>query len=146
MTRQEVYEFIRAETLAVFGTISPEGKPQAALVGIAVTEDLEIIFDTLRVTRKFRNIQHNPAASFVIGCTREVTVQYEGIARELLGADELKHYQQIYFAKWPDGPTRLTWEGITYIVVKPAWIRFSDFLATPPRIGEIELSRPEAGL
>ena len=138
MTRQEVYDFMRAETFAVFGSISPEGKPQSALVGIAVTEDLEIVFDTLRSTRKFRNIQHNPAASFVIGCTREITVQLEGIARELAGKDELERYQKVYFDKFSDGPTRLAWAGITYMVVKPNWIRYSDYIATPPRIGELE--------
>ena len=139
MTRREVFEFIRSESLAVFGSVSPEGRPQSALVGIAVTEDLEIVFDTLRSTRKFRNIQNNPAASFVIGCTREITVQLEGLARELSPAGgELARYQQVYFSKWPDGPARLSWEGITYIAVKPTWIRFSDYLASPPRIGEIE--------
>lgn len=138
MTRDQVYDFINAETLAVFGTISPEGKPQSALVGIAVTPDFEIIFDTLCSTRKFRNLQNNPTASFVIGCSREITVQLEGIARELSG-EELAKYQQIYFAKWADGPARLTWEGITYIAVKPNWIRFSNYLTSPPQIGELAL-------
>jgi Pyridoxamine 5'-phosphate oxidase len=141
ITRQQVRDFIAGETLAVFGSISPEGKPQSALVGIAVTEDLEIIFDTLRSTRKFRNIQHNGASSFVIGCTREISVQFEGVARELTGDEELARYRQIYFAKWPDGPTRLTWEGITYIAVKPTWIRYSDYLASPPVIEEMWIGK-----
>ena len=138
MTRRQIFDFINTETLAVFGSISPEGKPQAALVGIAVTEELEIVFDTLITTRKVRNIQLNSAASFVIGCTREITVQLEGVAR-VLQREELARYQQVYFAKWPDGPTRLTWEGITYIVVKPQWIRYSDYLASPPKIVEMVL-------
>jgi hypothetical protein len=53
--------------LAVLGSVSPEGFPQAALVGIAVSEELEIVFDTLDTTRKFRNLTANCRASFVIG-------------------------------------------------------------------------------
>lgn len=136
MTKDLVYGFIDSQRLAVFTTISPEGKPQSALVGIAVTPRFEIVFDTLRSTRKFRNLLQNSDASLVIGCTGEITAQYEGEARELSG-HELKHYQDVYFAKWPDGPSRLNWPGLTYIAVKPHWIRYSDFSAHPPLIEEL---------
>lgn len=62
-------------------------------------------------------------------------MQFEGEAFEPMGA-ELKRYQQIYFAAWPDGPTRMTWPGIAYFVVRPRWIRYSDFDRNPPMIDE----------
>jgi len=44
-----------------------ESAPESALVAIAVTEDLEIVFDTLDSTRKYRNLISNPKASVVVG-------------------------------------------------------------------------------
>src|ERR1700761_5026528 len=66
------------------------------------------------------------------------TVQFEGIAVEPQGR-ELKRYQEMYFAVWPDGPLRMTWPGLTYFVVRPRWIRYSDFDQRPPLIEEMTL-------
>jgi pyridoxine/pyridoxamine 5'-phosphate oxidase len=132
----ELFEFIKRHRLAVLATVGTEGGPEAALVGIAVTPELEIIFDTLQTTRKARNLAANPRAAFVVGCTEEITLQYEGIAQELTG-DELAKYKRSYFAAFPDGPAREAWKGITYYVVRPRWIRFSDYTQSPPRIEEL---------
>lgn len=43
------------------------GAPPSVLVGIAVSESLERIFDTLSTSRKVVNIHANPAVSIVIG-------------------------------------------------------------------------------
>jgi len=80
MNKSEVYRFIAEHKLGVLGTISPSGFPQSALVGIAVTPQLEIIFDTVKSSRKFQNLASRPNCSFVVGWKGEVTVQYEGIA------------------------------------------------------------------
>jgi general stress protein 26 len=136
MTHDELYRFIARHKLAVVSTVSAEGTPQSALVGIAVTEKVELIFDTLRSTRKSRNIEVNPHVSFVIGTTTEVSVQYEGEAFVPEGA-ALEEYQRVYFAQFPDGPERLTWPGIVYYVTRPRWIRYSDYEARPARIEEI---------
>jgi pyridoxine/pyridoxamine 5'-phosphate oxidase len=135
MTKADVVRFIAAQKLGVLGTISPDGAPQSSLVGIAVSPELEIVFDTLKATRKYRNLAANPACSFAIGWAGEVTVQYDGIALEPDG-EELERYRQIYFANWPDGPDRLAWPGITHLVVRPRWIRYSDFDQRPPRVEE----------
>jgi pyridoxine/pyridoxamine 5'-phosphate oxidase len=135
MLKDELYDFIARHKLAVLATAAADGAPQAALVGIAVTPELELVFDTLRSTRKARNLSENPAAAFVIGCTDEITCQYEGIAHELSG-DELAKYKLIYFAAFPDGPAREAGAGITYYVVRPRWVRFSDYTQSPPRIEE----------
>src|SRR5215469_1118503 len=88
--------FARGERLAVLSTVSPVNEPQAALMGIAVTQDFEIVFDTVKTSRKYPNLRANPMVALVIGCATEVTVQYEGIAQEL-GEDELEKYLQVYF-------------------------------------------------
>ena len=142
MTRGDLLKFMISQKLGVLGSLSSRGEPQAALVGIAVTPDLEVIFDTVASSRKYSNLRANPAASFVIGLgdpgTGERTVQFEGLARQPEGA-ELARYQQVYFAAWPDGPQRLSWPGIAYFVVRPAWIRYSDYDQNPPLIEEFRL-------
>ncbi len=135
MTRTELYGLMAAHKLGVLGYLSEQGTPRSALVGIAVTPELEIIFDTVSSSRKYGDLLANPAASLVIGWKDEVTVQYEGQAFQPMGAD-LARYQQVYFQAWPDGPERLSWPGIAYFVVSPRWIRYSDFDRRPPLIEE----------
>jgi len=137
VTKTELFKFMAKEKLGVLGYISAQGAPRSALVGIAVTPELEIIFDTVASSRKYANLLANPAASFVIGWAGEVTVQYEGQAFQPAGA-ELSRYQQIYFEAYPDGPDRLSWPGIAYFVVRPKWIRYSDYDQRPPLIEEFK--------
>src|ERR1700748_2741100 len=113
MTKLDLYQFLVGHALAVVGSISVEGVPQSALVGIAVTEGLEIVFDTLDTSRKYRNLTSNPKASVVVGWEGEKTVQFEGEAF-LPEGEDLERYKKIYFAVWQDGPARQSWPGITY--------------------------------
>jgi general stress protein 26 len=126
VTRAGLLQFLERHRLAVVSTISPEGEPQAAVVGFAVTPALEIIFDTLDTSRKCRNLRANPRIAAVIGWDAEVTVQLEGIADEPTGA-ERDRILAAYFVPYPDGRERLRWPGITHFRVRPAWARYSDF-------------------
>jgi general stress protein 26 len=138
MDQKNLYHFIRQHKLAVLATVSPEGAPQSAVVGFAVTPALELVFDTLRTTRKYRNLIRDPRASLVIGWDHEITLQYEGDAEELRGS-ELERCQKVYFDVWPDGPERLKWPNITYFKVTPRWVRYSDFNADSYQVIEFEL-------
>ena len=135
MSSEELCAYLARRRLGVLSSTGPQGEAQSALVGYAVTPELELIFDTVTSTRKYPNLVERPRCSFVIGWDAEQTVQYEGTARELSGA-ELARYQEIYFRAWPDGPERLSWPGIVYFLVSPLWIRFSDFAQNPPLICE----------
>ena len=129
---------MREHSLAVQASVSPHGTPQAAVVGFVVTDDFEIIFDTIDTTRKVTNLRGNAACAFVIGgmlSGDERTVQYEGIADEPAGA-VLERFKELYFVRFPDGRERQGWPGLTYIRVRPRWLRFSDFNQTPPAIVE----------
>ena len=134
MTEADLYAFMTQFRLGVLGSVH-DGAPQAALVGIAVTRELEIVFDTVSTSRKYRNLCVRSACSLVLGWTGEQTVQYEGRA-EQLELPELERYRQIYFKAWPDGRGHMSWPDIAYFVVRPAWIRFSDFEQSPPFIQE----------
>jgi pyridoxamine 5'-phosphate oxidase-like protein len=140
MTEADLYAFMAKHRLGILGTTCHTDTPQSALVGIAITPQLEIIFDTVKSSRKYPNLIARPACSFVIGGwgAGEQTVQYEGQAEELK-SPALERYQEIYFKAWPDGPARMSWPGIVYFVVRPTWIRYSDFDQDPPLIHEFTL-------
>jgi pyridoxine/pyridoxamine 5'-phosphate oxidase len=134
--RQYLHAFMRKHRYGVVSSLSADGTPQSALVGIATSPDLEIIFDTVQSSRKYPNLIARPACSLVVGWSGEQTVQFEGIAEEPTGS-ELKRAQEIYFAAWPDGPARMAWPGIAYFVVRPRWIRYSDFDQRPALVEEM---------
>ncbi|MGB7498084.1 MAG: pyridoxamine 5'-phosphate oxidase family protein [Candidatus Acidiferrum sp.] len=137
MNVDEVYQFMKSEQLAVLATVGEDQRPEAALMGFAVTEELEIVFDTVKSSRKYPNLKKNPRVAWVIGCTTEITVQFEGVAEELEG-EELAKYKKTYFAAFPDGPARESWPGITYFVVRPKWVRYCDYDPARRRIEEQE--------
>jgi hypothetical protein len=136
MTRAELLAFLRRHRLAVQATIAPNGAPQAAVIGVAVSDALEIVFDTVESTRKFQNLRLDPRIALVIGWDHAQCAQIEGVADVPTGA-ELERIQQCYFAVYPDGRDRLAWPGITHVRVRPSWVRFSDFTVEPPRIVEL---------
>ncbi len=138
MDRKDLLDFLRQHRLAVEATVSVSGGAQAAVVGIAVTDRLEVVFDTLGSTRKAQNLRRNSQVALVIGgllAGDERTVQYEGVADEPTG-DELERVRQAYYAVYPDGRSRATWPGLIYVRVRPTWVRYSDYNVDPPRIVE----------
>ena len=145
MSREELLLFIRTHRYVVQASVSPSGVPQAAIIGIAVTDDLEIVFDSVESSRKVPNLRINPAASFVIGGWTpgdERTVQYEGITDQPHGPD-LERLRKIYFDTFPDGRKRLGWPGLVHLRVRPTWIRYSDFNKNPPQIVEFTTAQLE---
>lgn len=136
MDKASIYAFMAGYRYGVVSSIAANRAPQSALVGIAVTPELEIVFDTLNSTRKYKNLIKRPSCSFVVGWGGEKTIQYEGTAAEPTGAD-LERCQEAYFAVWPDGLARMSWPGIAYFMVRPKWIRYSDYDQNPPLIEEM---------
>ena len=137
---------MRSHRLAVEASVAESGGAQAAVVGIAVTDAFELIFDTLETTRKAGNIVRNPRVAFVIGGTldgEEQTIQFEGVAERLTGA-EAGLLQKLYLEVFPDGTERLSWPGLIYIRVKPRWLRYSDYRSDPPVIVEFTDGELEA--
>ena len=137
MKHDVLLRFLRDHRLAVQASVAPNGAPQAAVVGYAVSDDLEIVFDTVESTRKYHNLSTDPRIALVIGWG-EATAQIEGLVDFPQGPD-LEHLREVYFAAYPDGRDRLSWPGITYVRVRPRWVRFSDFSQEPPAIEELTL-------
>ena len=135
MDRATIHAFIGRQRYGVVSSTATNGTPQSALVGIASTSRLEIIFDTVKNSRKYPNLIQRPVCSLVIGWSGEQTLQLEGIAEEPQGA-ALKQFQDVYFAEWLECREHMSWPGIAYFVVRPHWIRYSDYDQKPPLIQE----------
>ena len=136
MKRDELIRFLQRHNLAVQATTATDGAPQAAVVGVAISDALEIVFDTVETTRKYHNLRADPRIALVIGWD-EITAQIEGVADFPTGR-ELDRIRECYFAAYPDGRQRLEWPGITHVRVRPTWVRYSDFTQDPPRIVELD--------
>ena len=130
MKLEEVFDIVRRKRLAVVSTVHDSGAPEAALVGFALTERDEVVFDTLGSSRKAVNIVRRAAAALVIGWENDISVQIEGVARRPQG-DDLAYAKAAYFREWPDGRGRENWPDIAYIVVKPRWMRYANYAGAP---------------
>ena len=138
MDTTRLLDFIRQHRLAVQASVATADRPQAAVVGFAITDQFEVVFDTLDSTRKAQNLRRNPRVALVIGGVSpgdERTVQYEGSADEPSGV-ELERLKAVYYDVYPDGPSRLSWRGLIYVRIRPTWIRYSDYTINPPQIVE----------
>ena len=123
MTRAEFVEFVRAAKLGVVATVDAEGHPEAALVDLAVTDQGELIFDTKAGARKVVNIDGNHQVALVVGWADRVSVQAEGEAEVLSGAEREK-YGRIHQGQLPK--SRAFREDFTLVKMVPTWLRYHD--------------------
>lgn len=126
MNRSELLAFLRRHRYAVQASVATDGSPQAAVIGVAVSDELELVFDTLGTSRKAQNLRRDGRIALVVGWDEEQTVQLQGTADEPQG-EALASLKQTYFGAFPDGPEREGWPDITYFRVRLTWARYSDF-------------------
>ncbi len=130
--KRTVLEYMRSHRLAVVSSVSANGAPQAALVGVAVTDALEIVFDTTSATRKHANLLRDPRASVTLSGPGEQTLQLEGNAYPV-SLDEQRDstYRETYYQAWPSGRDRRAWPNLVYWRIVPTWLRYSDYERGP---------------
>jgi pyridoxine/pyridoxamine 5'-phosphate oxidase len=124
--------------MAVVATASTSGKPEAALLGIAVSDAGELVVDTPNNARKLANIAENDQVAVVIGWTDGVSVQVEGRIRVVTG-DERRVYERIYTDQFPG--SRVTDPGFTVAVVTPEWGRRYDATTEPARVEPVNFGK-----
>jgi hypothetical protein len=139
LTREEVLEFIGRHRLGVIATVDAGGMPEAALINIAVTPALEILFETTDATRKFVNLRRNPDAAMVIGWAQNQTLQLNGIVDEPSGR-ELDRVRDDFLKAYPNSASHASWPGNHYFRLVPYWFRFSDY-DQPRRVAELEIGK-----
>ena len=130
----ELARFVRAVGHGVVATVRADGSPEAAVVGLAASDDLTLSFDTLGSSRKAANLRRDGRVAVTVWLG-DVTLQLEGVADEPTG-DDLAALQATYFEAFPEGRERQTWPGITWFRVRARWLRLSDFGTEPPTVIE----------
>jgi hypothetical protein len=116
MQRDQLIQFLRRYKLAVQASVAADGTPQAAVVGIAISDQLELVFDTLESTRKYQNLRANPRIALVIGWDHEITAQIEGIVTSPL-APSCSAFVTSISVPIRTVRDRLAWPGITHALV-----------------------------
>jgi hypothetical protein len=134
-----VHQLRPSRGLAVIATRGSDGAPQAALVGITATRRGELVFDTSRSSRKYRNLSSYAQVALVVGWENEMTVQCEGIADIPTGVDR-DRCLEAYIAQYPDGVERAHDHDIVCVRVRPSWLRYSDYRPGSFTVEEITLS------
>lgn len=129
MALHDVLEFIKRHRLAVVAT-SYENIPEAAVVEFGELDDMTIVVDTFRGSRKYQNIRKNSRVAIVIGWDEDVTVQIDAVAVELEG-QALAEATQAYFTKNPAAQKWQNRDDIVYVAFKPVKIRYTDVSRTP---------------
>jgi general stress protein 26 len=138
MQKTELAAFIRAQKWAVEATVAADGGPQAAVIGVAVTDDLEIVFDTGTHARKAENLRRTKRMALVVGWDEGQTVQLEGAVDEV--ARESADHARLLVARFPDGAARAADPDIAFFRLRPTWGKYSDFRGAAPAIEELRLS------
>lgn len=137
---QKIVTFLKERTplLCVLATASHDAKPQSAVLGYVVNDDLSILLSTKKTTRKYNNLKENKYVSLTFGASfTEPYVQYQGIA-ELI--EEGQEYDKIndFFYSIHEQAKRFKSPETIFVRVRPTWVRFTDYAQSPPLIEEKE--------
>lgn len=139
---QKILDYLGTQLLGVLSYVNAAGKPQSALVAVTETEGLDLIFGTDKTSRKYQQILNNPHVAFVIGTDVEagITVQYEGIATEVDGA-ELEKARDLHLKKNPQSKKFAFKDSQTFFTVKLTWVRYAAMNQQPPEIFELTFNK-----
>jgi len=125
--------YVREEGRAVVATVTPDGDPESALVGITALDDGTLIFNVLPWARKLANLEANGRVAVVVGTTAHVSVQLEGPA-VITEGDAAERYAADFERLMPGSKAR--YEGYEVVVVRPDWLRVYDVSHKPPLVVE----------
>jgi hypothetical protein len=128
-THDELHGFLARQRIAVLATATVEGPPESAAMRYGVNPALEIAFHTWAESRKCRNLLAQPACSLVM-TDGDITVQYEGVASHYRAGDDFPGREQL------TADLRHVDAASVLFVVRPRWIRYSDYSQNPPEIVE----------
>lgn len=131
--RAEIAAYVREEGRAVVATVTDDGEPEAALVGITALDDGTLIFNVVPWARKLANLKASGRAAVVVGTSAHISVQFEGAAAVTEG-DDGEHFAAEFDRLMPGSRSR--YEGYEVVVVRPEWVRVYDVSHRPPLVVE----------
>lgn len=78
-TKQKALNFLKRNPMGVLSTVSEDGKPWGSAVYYVAEDDFTCYFVTRSGTRKYQNIEQNPAVALTVADSDDqVTVQLAG--------------------------------------------------------------------
>ncbi len=127
--RSALVEFTRKNPLAVLATAGLDGRPESALVSIAMLDTGEIIADSQANARKVANLRQNRDVALVVGTSGSVSVQIEGTAVIPSGLARDRAVAS-YRLRFPD--SRAGDPRLEMIAISPSWVRVYDISGASP--------------
>ncbi len=118
-----------------------KNKPESALVAFVEDEQLCIYFQTGKHTRKAENLRTNSQVSLVFGLSLDdmITIQYEGIAKQLINAEDLTRLKELFMnKKSPTTEKYFNSPSSIFFKVTPTWIGCSDYSGKKPMVFELK--------
>lgn len=135
----DILSFINDNRIGVICVTMPDGTPHAATIHYSHSEEPFVLYVSTRSnSRKCESLVPGKTAkaSFVIGFDESTmkTFQADGEVTHVTDADELEKIYAIHYAKHPFAEKFKADPTTAILKFTPNWWRFSDYLATPPRI------------
>jgi uncharacterized protein len=134
LTQQRVKKFLVDHTTLTLATVTDEGRPQAAPLFFAETDDLSLIFISEKKVRHSRNIAQNNNVAVTIYADGQPWqsirgLQIEGTCAPLAGevAQNARNiYLQKFFFIQQNTLLQLMLNAVTFFQITPTWIRLID--------------------
>ncbi len=128
---EKILNFIRHHNLCVVATVNSEQKPDIALMEFLIDQNLEIIVGTKKEYQKYKNLKNNPHTAIEIGFYEDITIQYQGIAKEI-PTTNLESFQKNNVATRLKENKYLGIENdLVYFKITPTYIRYTDVSQGP---------------
>lgn len=130
--RAELVAFLAQHRLASLSTVSPDGAPEAAVVEFGEDRDLTLVFSAFTRYRKYANLRAEPRVALVVGgWEKPVTLQLNGVARELAPGPELDRLCAAFFAKVPHARKFADHPETRFFAVDLTEARYRDYSVEP---------------
>jgi hypothetical protein len=136
--RAEMIAFVRRHGLALVATRGPSGTAQTSRFAVAITDRSEFVLEISKHSQKYANLVGFPQVALKVGADEPITVESEGIADVLTGA-ERNRCLRFFFQQFPAGRERAAEPDITHVRIQPRWIRVKDLSPESFGVREIPL-------
>lgn len=137
MKLDDVSEFMNSNMTCILATVGGSGAPGAARVGFSHDKEFRILIATNESTRKYKNLLANPKVALVVGDSKDTTLQYEGIAKNI-SMSQLGQRLELHYEKLPGARNYLNKPGQAFFLINPTWLRFTTEYGPNSQIFETE--------
>ncbi len=138
---QKIINLLDKNEFGVIATNCSGRAPESAVVAVSnTTSDLQIIFGTFKASRKYANILTDNKVSLAVGWDNQTkqTMQIEGLATEV-SPEQRGEIEDIHCKKNPSSERFRGNLQQSYFLIKPTWIRYSDYSVSPQEVWEVEV-------